>query len=227
MHTSPWCENSQASSSLATMPGSVRANETRKGNTQMILFIDFETTNLADFNKRARDPSQPHIVSLAAEICDDKGETIEDYSAIVKPDGWTIPKEASDVHGITDEIAAEKGIPEIEVAKKLFEMVCATQLLVAFNLQFDKFIGRIALRRYDIFDDSKDAWWKALPTFCPMRAMTDICCIPAKTPGKFKFPKLSEAYEFAFKKKLEGAHGAVADKNAAKELFFWIKSLGA
>ena len=64
-------------------------------------------------------PKQPHIVSIAAELHDETGKTIELYEAIVYPDGWTIPKEASDVHGITDEIAKAKGIPEKEVSAKI------------------------------------------------------------------------------------------------------------
>ena len=33
----------------------------------MILFFDFETTGLADFNKSASDPEQPHIFQMACK----------------------------------------------------------------------------------------------------------------------------------------------------------------
>ena len=59
----------------------------------MILFWDSETTGLPDFNLRARDPAQPHIVQLAAILTDDGGSVYESHNVIIKPDGWTITKE--------------------------------------------------------------------------------------------------------------------------------------
>lgn len=191
----------------------------------MILFIDTETSGLPNFNERARHESQPHIVQLATMLTRDDGEVVESHNVIIKPDGWTIPKEVSDVHGITDEIA-QIGISERLAATLLFDMVKKANTLVAHNIQFDKFIARIALRRFDLFTDAEDAWWKAIPTFCTMREMTDICCLPSPKGRGFKFPKLTEAYEFAFKKQLNGAHSALADLTACKELYFWIKKGG-
>lgn len=189
----------------------------------MILFIDTETTGLPDFNKRARDPSQPHIVTLGALLCDDEGGEIETHDLLVKPDGWTIPKEASDVHGITDELAA-LGIHEREVAKLVVDLFGKADLIVGHNLQFDKFMCRIAARRYDVINDNHDQWWKNLACFCTMRATTNICRLPGNFPGQFKWPKLSEAYFHAFGEHFDGAHSALADCRAAKRLFHWLNN---
>lgn len=188
-----------------------------------LLFLDCETTGLADFNKRARDPSQPHIVQLAAILTDEDGREREGHNMIVRPDGWDIPKEASDVHGITNEIATEFGLSERQVAAIFLIMLKKAKLLIAHNLQFDKFIARIAMRRYDLITDADDAWWKAFPTFCTMRAMTDICKLPGKFEGKFKWPKMQEAYFTAFGKTYDGAHDAMADLRACKDVYFWLK----
>ena len=166
----------------------------------MILFLDTETTGIADFNKRARDPSQ----------------------LLIKPDGWTIPKEASDVHKITDEIAAI-GIAEKHAAEILLAMIRKSQLLVGHNIQFDKFIARIAMRRFELITDEDDAAWKATPTFCTMREMTNVCQLPGKFAGKFKWPKLAEACAH-IGKPLVGAHDALADLRACKEVYFWLKA---
>jgi len=190
----------------------------------MILFLDTETSGLPDFNKRARDPSQPHLVQLAAIVTDELGGALESQYAIIKPDGWTIPKEASDVHGITNEIANRVGIPEKEAAGLLLGMMRRSELLVAHNVMFDKFIARIAMRRFDLITDEDDAAWKAMPTFCTMREMTDICRLPGKRYGQFKYPRLSEAYFQAFGRALNGAHDALVDLNACKEIYFWLKA---
>jgi DNA polymerase-3 subunit epsilon len=192
-----------------------------------IILWDCETTGLPDFNRRARDPAQPHLCQVAAELFDETGKTLEAFDCLVKPDGWTIPAEATAFHGITTDAAKASGIPERDAAQKLFDMIKKADLMVAFNVTFDKFLARIALRRYDIFTDQQDSWWKLFPTYCPMRKMTDICQLPA-TNGKsgFKFPKLQEAYKFAFAKEFIGAHGAVADCQATKELYFWLKARG-
>jgi DNA polymerase-3 subunit epsilon len=187
-----------------------------------LLFLDTETTGLADFNKRARDPSQPHMVQMAAILTDDTGKHLEEHNVLIKPDGWTIPKEASDVHGITNEVAAI-GIAEKLASEILLAMIRKSQLVVGHNIMFDKFIARIAMRRFKLITDEDDAAWKATPTFCTMREMTDVCKLPGKIAGKFKWPKLTEAYLVAFEKSFDGAHDALADLRACKEIYFWLK----
>lgn len=185
----------------------------------MILCFDSETTGLPDFNARARDPKQPHIVQLAMVAFNDEGEELFTYNVIVKPDGWTIPKEASDVHGITNEIAAN-GQPEAEVAAHLLACIRKAKLLVAHNVTFDKFIARVAMRRYNLIQDSDDAWWKALPTFCTMRVMTPICKI--KGEWGFKWPKLQEAHKHCFGSEFDDAHDALADVRACARVYRWL-----
>jgi DNA polymerase-3 subunit epsilon len=192
-----------------------------------IILWDCETTGLPDFNRRARDPAQPHLCQVAAELFDETGKTLEAFDCLVKPDGWTIPAEATAVHGITTDAAKAAGIPERDAAQRLYDMIKKADLMVTYNTTFDRFLIRIAGRRYGIFTDAYDATWKAFPTYCPMRKMTDICQLPSNN-GKagFKFPKLQEAYKFAFAKEFTGAHGAVADCQATKELYFWLKAKG-
>jgi DNA polymerase-3 subunit epsilon len=188
----------------------------------MILFFDTETTGFPDFNKRARDPAQPHIVQLAAMLTDETGNPLELHNVIVKPDGWTIPKEASDVHGITDEVA-QIGIAERLAASLLLAMVHKAALIVAHNITFDKFIARIAMRRFELMTDAEDLWWKGLPTFCTMRTMTPLCKLPG-TYSDYKWPKLQEAHKHAFGIEFDGAHDAMADVDACARIYFWLKN---
>lgn len=186
--------------------------------------FDIETNGLPDYNLRARDPLQPHIVQLAAILAKDDGTIIETYNQICRPDGWEITEELTAIHGITHAKALEVGIDEKEVATKLFSMIKQGTVIIGYNVRFDKFIARIALRRFDIFTDADDAYWKALNTFCAMQPMTNICKLPGQKPGKYKFPKLQESYRHAFKKEFSGAHDAMADLKATLELYFWIKN---
>lgn len=186
----------------------------------MILFFDTETNGLPDFNKRASDPTQPHIVQLAAILTSDEGEVLESHNVITKPDGWEITKELSDIHGITNDKAKAIGIEQKIAAALLLEMIKKSNLIVAHNVTFDKFMARIAMRRFQFLSDEQDAWWKELKTFCTMKSSTEICQIPSPTGRGFKWPKLLEAYEHFFKQPLENAHDALADVTACKNIFF-------
>ena len=192
----------------------------------MIIFCDTETTGLPDFNQRARWPGQPHIVQIAALICDEAGNILETYEAIAKPDGWAIPPELTAIHGISNEHALKVGIPEKEILVKVLAMIRASNLLCAYNVTFDKFIVRIGLRRYDLMTDDDDQWWKSLPTYCAMRAMIDVVNKEPKIRGRYCYPKLMESYRHAFGKGFEGAHGAMADLQATLELFRWQRAQG-
>lgn len=188
----------------------------------MILFFDVETTGLPNYKERARHPSQPHIVQLAAMLVDGSGRTLESHNVIIKPDGWEIPKEASDVHGITAEVAAI-GIGESVAARTLLEMMKKAELSVAHNLTFDKFLARIAMRRFELMTDEQDEWWKALPTFCTMRESTDLCKLPGIRAGQFKWPKLIEAYRCLFNEDFSDAHDALADVRACMRIYFELQ----
>ena len=124
----------------------------------MLMFFDLETTGKADFDKRASDPSQPHIVQAAALVTSDDGHEVEIHKMLVKPDGWEIPLEATQLHGITNEFALVNGSPEEEVALMLFHQVSRCSLSVAHNHQFDKFIARIAARRFGLLKDEQNDW---------------------------------------------------------------------
>ncbi len=190
-----------------------------------ILFLDFETSGLADFNKRARDPSQPHIAEASAIMTDETGKELDRFYAISKEDGWESSDETRKIHGITHEQSMTDGIDETEIVKTIWAMIKAADLIVAFNSQFDKFIMRIAARRFNIFTDADDAWWKALNVFCTMRPMTSICQLPRAKGGGFKFPKLEEAINHVTKGGSEfKGHGAVGDNEASRQIYFWLKA---
>ena len=191
----------------------------------MLLFFDTETSDLPDFNKRASDPTQPHLVQMAAILADDTGKEIEIHKMLARPDGWVMSAEAIEKHGITHEYAAAHGRKERLLIEVLFSMIERAEMTVGHNIQFDKFMARIAARRFELLADEQDAWWKALPTFCTMREMTDVCQLPGRG-GKYKWPKLQEAYEHCFGKPFDGAHDALADVRACKEIYFWLQKKG-
>ena len=76
----------------------------------MILFFDTETTGFPDWKLPLSHEKQPHIVQLAAQLCDEYGRMLAEMCVVIDND-VDIPEKASAVHGITRERAAEIGIP--------------------------------------------------------------------------------------------------------------------
>lgn len=188
----------------------------------MLLIFDTETTGVN---------GKPKIVQLAFILAEEDGTPRASCDLIIKPDGYEIPEEASRIHGITTEMATRCGVP-LAVGIAAFNnaaLACAAEggKLIGHNLQFDV---RMIRNAYEI------GGWpnrvESLRHFCTMEAMRDRVKIPP-TPKmisagrmEFKSPKLSEAYEFAFNKKLENAHNALHDVNACKEIYLWILAGG-
>ncbi|RWY82369.1 3'-5' exonuclease, partial [Pseudomonas aeruginosa] len=76
--------------------------------------FDFETTGIPEWKLPSEDPCQPHIVEVAALLCDAAGNTIDRFEAIVRPNGWEITPEMTAIHGISHEQAMDVGISEAE-----------------------------------------------------------------------------------------------------------------
>lgn len=190
---------------------------------ETILFFDTETTGLPIWKEPSGGENQPHLVQIAAELTDRQTEkVIESMDVIICPDGWEIPQGTIDLHGITEKIASEQGIPEKDGVQKLLNMYEKADLRVAHGKTFDERLIRIAMKRY--YDDvnSEDLQpsdiWKAGAGFCTMWAAK-------KALGLKKIPKLSEAYEALTGEKFEGAHNAMNDTRGCRIVYFALMKL--
>lgn len=192
-------------------------------------FFDTETTGIPLYKERSNDPKQPHLVQLACVIYDEeKQETESVLDVIIKPDGWVIPQETTDIHGITQEQAMDEGVPEAEVLEQFLHMI-GDSPRVAHNESFDARLIRIAIKRY-MTDELADIW-KEGQRECTARLATKIVNLPptakmiAKNMNFPKTPTLAEAYEYFFAVEFKDMHSALADAMACKEVYYAIKNL--
>jgi DNA polymerase-3 subunit epsilon len=181
----------------------------------MILFFDTETTGLP---KNWKAPvtdldNWPRLVQLAYLVYDFDDNLIHSCNEIVKPNGFTIPVDASNIHGITTDIANQRG-SNIEEVFELFSIhLKRAKVLVAHNMAYDeKIIGSEMIRLgMENTVDSKEK-------ICTMESTIDLCKIEG--PYGYKWPKLEELHQFLFKHNFEGAHDALADIQATAKCFW-------
>ncbi len=191
-----------------------------------VVVCDTETSDLIQ-PCRDSDERQPHLVQIAALLVDQESKkTISSLNVIIRPDGWKISDEAMGIHGITQEMAMDLGVSE-RLAIQLFTDFIKDgdnnfRTLVGHNIAFDARIFRIAMKRYDYRDEAEDQK-ESCETFCTMHNSTKILQIPNVGKKGLKVPKLAEAYEYFTGKKIEGAHDAMVDTKACRDVFFGIK----
>lgn len=202
---------------------------------------DTESTGIPDWHNPSGGEDQPHIVQLVAKQLIDleTREEINMMNQIVKPDGWIIPDEAAEIHGITTEMAAEKGEDEEVVVLEFFSMwttACAMDpkvLRIGHSEVFDRRIIRIATKRIPGLSEFEEPW-HSLPkdrSYCTMYKSTKAVGIPPtnkmRASGRYfnKNPTLTEAYEHFTGKPMEGAHNALADVDACIEVYFGIQAI--
>ncbi|WP_299202484.1 3'-5' exonuclease [uncultured Amphritea sp.] len=181
-----------------------------------ILFFDTETTGLPNWKEPSDSECQPHAVQIGAVLADeDTREIIEVLDVIIKPDGWTIPEEVSDIHGITTEIALEKGIPEADALQKFMSLYSKANLRVAHNTTFDNRIIRIGLKRFlpDLVSDEE--WKDRERYYCTLMNAR-------KQMGGKSGHTLTECYAHYTGKELQDAHAALADAKACMEVYWAI-----
>ena len=173
----------------------------------MILIVDTETSGFAHSSIPDVHPRQPHMVELAATLVDLDNRTLGEVATIVRSDGWPIPADTVAIHGISLERSLEEGIYEGTALRRLMDLAAQAKLIVAHNVEFDRGIVRIGLRRYlpELVEQ-----WLALPVFCTMIASRKLC-------GK---GKLAEAYGLICGAEHEAQHQALGDVDACRALYF-------
>lgn len=181
-----------------------------------VIVFDTETTGLPKkWNASITDKDNwPHIVQFSWILYDiDNNTIISCIDYIVKlPDGVTIPPEATEIHGITNEKMREKGVDCSKVIDHFNMDLAKAQMLIAHNLKFDKTMVQVESyrRRIDNIFDSKDCIY-----YCSMLYGKDLCRLKRynKYSGKeeVKYPKLVELHEFLFHETPENLHNSLID----------------
>jgi DNA polymerase III subunit epsilon len=187
----------------------------------MYLFFDTETTGLP---KNWKAPvtdlrNWPRMVQIAWLGYDLDGNQISENSYIIKPEGYTIPKDMTKIHGISNEKAINEGIELNTVLSEFSEIIKKSKFLVAHNMKFDeKIAGAEFLRKEmeNIIQKKK--------RICTMEIATDYCKISG--PYGYKWPKLSELHQKLFGEDYEEAHNALADVKITAKCFWEMKKRG-
>jgi len=198
-------------------------NTTQIKSNETYLFFDTETTGLPrDWNASVNDVDNwPRIVQISWVIYKN-GTKISSSDFIIKPEGFKIPVESSDIHGVTTERAEKEGVSLRAVLTEFQNLIEQADLIIAHNISFDeKIVGAEFIRKN--MSDSLES----KKTICTMKRSTDFCAIPSSNGySDYKWPKLSELYMKLFDAEFEDAHNSLADVNATAKCFWEMKKRG-
>jgi DNA polymerase III subunit epsilon len=157
------------------------------------IVIDVETSGLYIYKNPdgtphpADAPDQPRLAELAMIFCDDNFVVESEYQAYVKPDGWEMQPEATEINGLTTERLTEVGIPIHDVLAVYHGAIKDGRIVVAHNAQFDAKALRGESRRIgvpDLFEETLNV--------CTMRSAMKLEPKVKKLNGKGGFPSLAD-----------------------------------
>ncbi len=187
----------------------------------MKIFIDTETTGLPKHrNAPYTDVGNwPRLVQLAWVIIDGNGRELSAVERIVKPDGFTIPNEAAEIHGITTEMAKQKGIRLVEVLAEFAAALEQSKTVVAHNVEYDRPVLEAEYIRAGMkcVLGSKNL-------ICTMESSTNYCALPGRYG--YKWPSLDELHRKLFNAPMGAAHNALVDVRACIKCYFELEERG-
>jgi DNA polymerase-3 subunit alpha len=187
------------------------------------LFFDTETTGLPknrNSNGLESKDNWPDIVSISWAVYELGVRKFIKY-AIIKPEDWTIPEDSIKIHGITNEIANEKGEWLEDVLAELTEDLVMCDSVVAHNLEFDKNV-LFAAYKWRLNQNPWPFWPK--DEICTMNRSERELEIPSKYPKAsrpFKSPSLKELYEATFSEPVPaGTHNSRQDVEILTKIYW-------
>lgn len=185
-----------------------------------LLPFDTETSGMPLWKEPSDSENQPHIVQIAGLLVDSETHEIEEQmDVIVRPDGWVIPEEMAEIHGISQERAMDEGIPEEEALDMFMALHDKCSLRIAHNTTFDNRIVRIALKRFRPDLVSDEEWKDRSRYYCTLMAARKIM-------GGSSGHTLAEALKHFTGETLENAHSAYADAEACWKIYKAITAVG-
>ncbi|TRX71034.1 DNA polymerase III subunit alpha [Carboxylicivirga sp. M1479] len=181
----------------------------------MFLIFDTETTGLP---KKWKAPlsdfdNWPRMVQLAWQCHDLDGNFLFAKNHVITPDGYVIPEDVVEVHGISTKIAQEKGIPLKDALLDFMEDVKQSKFIIGHNVTFDINIVGCELLRCEL-DEQELVRAPMLDTMTGSKVFCDL-----NRNGQLKNPTLTELHLKLFGVPFAEAHNAAADVEATTRCF--------
>ncbi len=183
----------------------------------MYLIFDTETTGLPkSWNAPITDTDNwPRCIQIAWQLHDNLGKVIAHSDFLIQPDGFNIPYDAERIHGISTDLAQEKGIALAAGLDQFNEALKEATFIVGQNVGFDINIMGCEFHRLGIENNLTK-----LPILDTCTEKTALMCqIPGGRGGKFKLPTLTELHQHLFGEGFGEAHNATADVEATTRCF--------
>jgi DNA polymerase-3 subunit epsilon len=195
------------------------------------LFFDTETTGVPDPNNP---DFKPAVVQLAAVLQDlENGRILAELNLIANLyPGVDLPQAVVDLHGITHDMTVKYGVDPKLIDINFGKLVKMADVLVAHNIQFDLGIIKDNMPLSHSVIDFKHH-------FCTMLNNLPIVKVPrgdkpAAYPGMtgvpedspFRVPSLITTYKHYFNDEYDGAHDAMADVRACRDVFLAMITAG-
>ena len=186
----------------------------------MELFFDTETTGIPrNYNAPVSDVENwPRLVQLGFIVMDGKTSLVE-TEFIIKPVGFEIPVETSNIHGITTEKALAEGVSIQDALGVFCFWVQESETIIGHNISFD--LSIVGAEFWRLYQNDPFAGKK---TVCTMKSSTQFVGIPRS--GGFKYPKLHELYRKLFDKDMGAAHTALQDIQNTATCYFELVERG-
>ena len=184
-----------------------------------ILVIDTETSGIPkDFKEPTSNTTKwPYILQIAWSVFKKNGELVVSRDYYIDAGNVDINKNSLAIHGITNEVTRERGIPRAKVLKLLSDdLIEYEPLIVGHFIEFDKKMVEVGFSRVG-FQNS----FKALPRFCTMQYSSKI----APHFGRNTL-RLDELYRYLFDEEIENYHNAKFDVDATSKIFFELLKRG-
>lgn len=182
----------------------------------MEFIYDIESTGLPKFSAPKRKRGEPfpapsdfasydsaRVVSICWLIIDKQTkEVVQQEYYVIKPDGFEISQEATNIHGISTQFAEQFGIPLNVVLERAFAGLQRCESIIAYNVEFDYNVLKSEFLRADMQDAVEEIDNKIQK--CAMLMAQSYMRAPY-------FPRLGDAYRYIFRRPIENAHNAIAD----------------
>lgn len=190
------------------------------------MVVDTEGSGLFDYKRSAEADGQPRLAQLAIVLIDEDGNIEGENNFYVKPDGWSMTPEATEVNGLTDEFLHAHGVPVVDVLMAYSMLIEQGRFLVAHNAQHDTKSLRGELRRAgmpDLFEQTRNV--------CTMRKANGIiqCKRIDKKTGQEKlgggWPSLDRCRE-VLGIPTEGSHRGMKDALDALAVYRHLRAQG-